>query len=143
MSQVEGRLLRLQTRGKEPLYWLITRGGGSRVEAKVKFPDGAGVAAASGSNEGICRLDGKASANRVLRLMLKAYKFIADQDFTQAKQAADEATLIDGELAAPYVVKGIALLGEGDKGGARQAFTKAQTLDPDDKDVDSLLKSLP
>lgn len=143
LDQVEGRLLRIQSSGKVPLYWLVTKEGADRIEAKIKLLEDTSGVGPTNAKGGISHTESKSSANRLLRVLLRAYKSLAEGNLKKAQEAADQAIVIDAELAAPYIVKGIVLLKEGDRSGAKQVLTKAQTLDPDDKDIDSLLRSIP
>ena len=80
--------------------------------------------------------------NVVSRLMLRAYKALTDKDYKSVTDLADEAVKIDPELAGPYLLKGLALIDSGDKENALIALKQAQALDPEDTDIDTLLKAV-
>ena len=77
-----------------------------------------------------------------MRLLLKSYQALSARNLGLAQELASRASTIDPEIAAPLVIKGIALMQAGDNTAAKAALSNARALDPEDKDIETLLKAL-
>src|SRR5690606_36983453 len=93
--------------------------------------------------EGEKDADNRATLNRSLRLLMRAYQALARDDLDQALALAAESSKLEPEIAAPHIVQGIALMKQDKGGSARVAFAKAKALDPGDSDIDRLLNAIP
>jgi tetratricopeptide (TPR) repeat protein len=141
VEQIRGKVVRISQPGKFPAFWVVSEAAGDTTEATIKLADDPSSssgesAAAAGAN----RADGKASINRVLRLLLRSYQALSGKRFKAARELADQAAIIDPEIAAPHVIKGLSLFQEGKTAEAKTALEKARALDPEDKDIGELLK---
>lgn len=140
IEKLTGKVVRMEQPGKQSVYWIITDAAGDKVEANVTMlDDPAALASASATATGE-RPDPKATENRIGRLLLKSYQALSSKQFGPARELADQAATIKPELAAPHVIKGLSFYQEGNAGEARASFMKAQALDPEDKDLETLLK---
>lgn len=139
VERLQGKILRISQAGKLPAYWVVSEAAGDTTEATIKLADNPSSpsTAASGGGE---RFDSKASTNRVLRLLLKSYQALSGKRFKAARELAEQAASIDPELAAPQVIMGLSLFKEGKSAEAKNALAKARALDPEDKDIDELMK---
>lgn len=139
LEEIQDRVLRMERPGRASLYWVIVNATGDSNEISLDFNQ---VQRESGecretSEPGLS----KVQANRVLRLLLRAYQALADKQSQIALGLADQAIALEPALAGPHILKGLAQLQEGDKGAAKASFTKARTLDSEDRDLDTLLKA--
>ncbi len=128
LDQIVGKVVRIEQPGKQSVYWIVTDAAGDQTEVSVSMFDDPG--SSGGSN------------NRVARLLMKSYQALSGKLYGPARELADQAATIDPELAAPHVIKGLSFYQEGNSAEARSAFMKAQALDPEDKDIDALLKMI-
>jgi tetratricopeptide (TPR) repeat protein len=146
MAKISGKVVRISAAGKQSVYWLVTDAVGTQNEASIKLRDDpiAAKLGASSSESGsqTSLIDPKIRTNRLLRLIMKAYKELSGQRYQVAGELADQATKIDPEIAAPLVIKGIALLKQGDTTGAKAALEKAKSLDPEDQDIAKLITTM-
>ncbi len=83
---------------------------------------------------------GPKNLNLTHRLLLRAYQALSRQDYAMAQDLANKLSAVSPELAAPLIVKGLALMQEGRKDEARSVLTAAKALDPEDKDIDQLIE---
>lgn len=150
VSKLQGKIVKISQNGKIPAYWIMPDISGQNLKATLalqdepKSPPSQTVAEKADGKPELAskQSDPKATINRLMRLILKSYKALASRNFSLAKDLADRASSIDPELAAPLVIKGIALMQSGDSTGARAALSNAQALDPEDRDIETLLKAI-
>lgn len=150
VSKLQGKIVKISQNGKIPAYWIIPDISGQNLKATLALqdePKSPPPQAVAEKTDGKAELaskqsDPKATINRLMRLILKSYKALASRNYPLAKDLADRASSIDPELAAPLVIKGIALMQSGDSIGARAALSNAQALDPEDRDIETLLKAI-
>ena len=150
VSKLQGKIVKISQNGKIPAYWIIPDISGQNLKATLALqdePKSPPPQAVAEKTDGKAELaskqsDPKATINRLMRLILKSYKALASRNFSLAKDLADRASSIDPELAAPLVIKGIALMQSGDSTGAKAALSNAQALDPEDRDIETLLKAI-
>ncbi len=79
--------------------------------------------------------------NKFLRLVLASYQALSQDLYEDALRLAQEAALQQTELAAPEILKGLALIKLKKFELAKQAFKRAKILDPGDPNIDVLLNS--
>lgn len=140
VDTLEGKIIRVSQTGKLPYYWIFTNAVGENIQVDMKL---ASALPGFDPKDNISTAINKAATNRILRLMMLSYKALAAKRFDLAKDLADQATMVDPELAAPLLIKGIALMQEGDSKGAKLLLTRARALDPEDRGIDQLIKALP
>jgi hypothetical protein len=150
VSKLQGKIVKISQNGKIPAYWIMPDISGQNLKATLalqdepKSPPPQALAEKPDGKPDLAskQSDPKATINRLMRLILKSYKALASRNLSLAKDLADRASSIDPELAAPLVIKGIALMQSGDSTGARAALSNAQALDPEDRDIETLLKAI-
>jgi len=137
LDQIQGKVIKITENGKQPFFWMVAEAAGDSTEASIKMTN-------DGSARGVSESkgDSKASFNRVLRIIMKAYQALSNKRFKIARELADQASAIDPEIAAPHIIRGIAFFGEGNMSDAKAALSRAQALDPEDKDVDAILQNV-
>ena len=146
VDKVSGKAIKITQPGKLPVYWVVADVAGKTNVARVKLletPQSQNTEAEAKKEPEEAKnplADIKATTNRVMRLLLRAYQALSGRRYQLASELADKASTIDPEIAAPHVIKGIALMQQGDQEGAKASLTKAKALDPEDLDIDELLK---
>lgn len=120
--------VRISATGKASQFWFMPDNKGQRLQIKVKSLPSCDNA--------------EGGRNRSTRLLLKAYQALYAKDYRMARELAGNASVIDATLAAPHIIAGLAYLREGDKENARTSFNKAKALDPEDAEIDVLLRTL-
>lgn len=138
LNQLDGKVVRLNAPGKLPLYWVVTDVAGDSTEAKFNLQENPLYRDKAGKSD--APIDRKTAMNRILRLLMQSYKALSAKDYALSKDLAKKAIDIDPELAAPLIIRGMALLKEGKVDEARAALSQAKALDPEDANIDQLLK---
>lgn len=77
--------------------------------------------------------------NQYFRMLMRSYKALTAKRYETARDLAKQLNRAVPEAAAPHLITGLSYLGEGEKSKARTSFLKAKNLDPEDKDIESLL----
>jgi hypothetical protein len=139
VDKLQGKIVKITQPGKQPVYWIMSATSGDITEANINLLDDPSTTLGN-AQDAAGKVDAKASTNRILRLLMKAYQALSGRRFKAARELADQAAVIDPELAAPHIVRGLSFYQEGDAANATTALTKAQALDPEDKEIESLLK---
>ena len=138
LDKLTGKIVKISQKGKQPIYWVVTDAAGDKTEANIKLLDDLATAGGLGGSDS--RTDPKLKLNRVMRLLMRSYQALSGKRFKDARELAEQAGTIDPEIAAPQVIRGLAFYQEGNKSEARAALAKAQALDPEDKEIENLLK---
>ena len=131
-SKIEKGLIKLSAPGRESVYITSACNPADETKIRVKLPDALQCA---GGRESAVPL------NKAMRLLLKAYQALSQKDLITAKDLAKQAADMAPGLAAPHIVAGLAALQAGNKEEARTEFGRAQSIDPDDRELDELAKS--
>lgn len=133
LKTAQGRVVRIDAKGKTPFLWTHSSSTvGESVTASFRLPDLSPVQATGQINF--------AEANKTQRLIIRAYRALTSKDFAMAKNLAEQAKALAPYMSMPHVIVGAAELESGSKEAARLAFAKAKALDPEDADVDALIK---
>lgn len=80
--------------------------------------------------------------NRFVRVLMAAYQALSRDESEEALRLANEAASLQADLAGPEIIRGLALVKLKKFGPARLAFRRAKVLDPQDPNIEVLLKSL-
>lgn len=126
VAKTRGKLVRIDAPGAAPQYWVFNETLGERLEARVSF----GKAGPS------------ANANESHRLLLQAYQAITTRDYSLARDLATRIAEISPEVAAPHILRGLIEMQEGNEGKAISYLKRAKALDPNDRDIDTLLERI-
>lgn len=127
LKQINGNAIRVDADGKSPLFLVFQPPAKNRVSLTIKE-----LAA--------CTLANEANRNKPVRLIMKAYQALSEENWNLAKQLAAKASELDATLAAPYIIQGLANYRSGHRTEAKTAFNTAKALDPDDLDIIELLR---
>jgi hypothetical protein len=127
LKQVNGSAVRVDAEGKAPVYLVFQPPAKNKVSLTLKeLP--------------VCSAANEVNRNKPVRLVMKAYQALSEEDWNLARQLATKASELDATLAAPHIIQGLALFRSGNRAGARGAFNTAKALDPDDIDILELLR---
>jgi tetratricopeptide (TPR) repeat protein len=139
VKDLNEKFIKISQNGKQSVFLFVTDGAAENTEMTINLSESL---AASDSNFGNHTPETKTTLNRLLRLLMRSYQALSGQRFKEAIDLAHQAAQIDPEIAAPWVIKGLALYQEGKLPEARTALTKAQALDPEDRGLETLLKQV-
>ncbi len=78
--------------------------------------------------------------NRSNRMLMRAYKALTAKDWESAREVAKQLSQVSPDASAPHVLTGLSYLAEGVPAKARASFLKAKNLDPEDRDIDELIR---
>ena len=140
LEKVNGNIIRISQKGKHPVYWVVTDAVAETTEANINLFDAFSPGIIPSGT--IPSTENRFRVNRVFRLLMRSYQALSGKRFSEARALADQATTIDPEIAAPLVIKALAFYQEGLSSEARAALAKAQALDPEDKDIETLMKTV-
>ncbi len=126
VSKLSGKAVKISSTGKSSFFWLLpkTKNGNTQIRIK-KLPS--------------CETH-EENRNRPIRFLLKAYQALYSNDFNTAIKMSETASSFDPLLAAPHIISGLSYLKQKKIPEAKTAFLKAQALDPEDKEIEVLLK---
>lgn len=128
-ERIQGKVVKVWSPDVYPQYWIID-----------PLPSGETTVALKMEKKPESQNKSAASTNLKFRVMMKAYKALADQNWKLARELAGELNQLEPEAAAPHLIAGIALLREGKKSDARISFEKAKTFDPEDAEIAKLIR---
>ena len=126
ISQLKGQFIRISAPNRIPQNWIVLDESATKIGVVIRR---------------LRDTSQRENRNPPVRLVLKAYQALASNDPKSARELASRAAQLDAQLAAPHIILGLLYLNEKKLEDARVSFTKARNLDPDDKDIDVLLKS--
>jgi hypothetical protein len=127
-------LLRLSAIGRDSVYVVTSCGQANETRLNIKLPTMLLSPALNGK-------DGPVTINKALRVLLKAYQALSQKDTATARLLAKQVSDMAPGLAAPHIVAGIAALQAGDRAEAAASFARAQSIDPEDRELDALIRS--
>lgn len=167
LSQLNGKILRIAQDKKLPQFWVVSCDDQrERLTARLKLVDApdfsvakapddakkadgedgdggaaarAEAAATSARTEANAALV-KAKMNKMQRMLLKSYEALLSDDPGLARELADQLSKEAPDLASPFIIIGLSHLRSGNRAEARNAFAKAQTLDPEDPSTSELMR---
>ena len=113
--------------------WLFIPTDASTIDARIKLTEAQAIT--KEEKEPVLK-------NSVARNLLKAYRAVFSRKLKLAIAIADNISKIDPELSAPFIIKGLAYLKDGDRKTALVHLEKAQVLDPEDKSISVLIESI-
>ncbi len=88
------------------------------------------------------KAESTAQKNKLLRTIMASYQALFQEEPQEALRLANEAIVTQPDVAAPEILKGLALVKLKKWESAKQAFRRAKVLDPQDPNIDVLIKSL-
>lgn len=146
-KQLEGKFLKVTAEGRIPQIIVFTTllGGETQLSVnlatfepeedpnKDKDKDDKPKDDKDGEDKG-------ASLNTIMRMLMKSYQLLANNDAAGAEQSAQDLLKIKADLSSPHIIIGLAKFKRGEKSAAYASFQTAKSLDPDDKEIDRLLE---
>lgn len=146
VDDMDGKMAKVWGKGVVPQYWVLREVLGNETKVVLRLEktknaddDEAEKKPQNGEPEKNAG-DKTVSSNLPYRLLMRAYTALANRQWKVARELAAEMNKIEGKIAAPHVITGIAYLQEGTKTDARAAFERAKAIDPEDKEIDKLMK---
>jgi hypothetical protein len=140
-QDLAGKVVKLTAKGKDPVFWVLEESTAEAMKVHLELP----TTQCSVQDNVAAKKDGPLKLvpdvdNRLMRLTLRAYKALWSQDLELTRRLASELHDLRPELAVSSLLTGLASLAGGERQQARTALTAAKTLDPEDPDIDELLK---
>lgn len=129
IERLEGKVLKISGPGLLPQFWVLSKlpDGDTKINLKLeRRPD-----------EAL-----KKNPNLSYRLLMKAYKALADKNYKLASELAIQLARIERDIAAPHVIHALALIQQGQKRDAQIALEAARSFDPDDAEITKLLQAV-
>jgi hypothetical protein len=133
VQKLKKQYIRVWGEGIQSQYWVVkplTEGKNEltlRVERKEEKDDGDEQAKIQ-------------EQNRAYRMLLRAYKALTAKDWESTREISKQMSQSQPDAAAPHLLTGLSFLAEGNAGKARASFLKAKNLDPEDRDIDELIR---
>jgi tetratricopeptide (TPR) repeat protein len=116
-----------------PQFWVVRPLEDAKTEITLRLDrkDDAGA------DDATVRLQ---EMNRSFRMLMRAYKALTAKDLETAREISKQINQLQPDIAAPHIITGLSFLAEGNKSKARASFLKAKNLDPEDRDLEELLR---
>jgi len=133
VDKLKRQYLRVWGEGLYPQFWVIKPLEDSKTEITLRMErkDDAGDADATAKAQEL---------NRSFRMLMRAYKALTSKDLETSREISKQINQLQPDAAAPHIITGLSFLAEGNKSKARAAFLKAKNLDPEDRDIEELLR---
>lgn len=133
VAKLKKQYIRVWGDGVQSQYWIVkplTEGKNEltlRVERKEEKDDGDAQAKIQ-------------EQNKAYRMLMRAYKALTAKDWESTREISKQLTQAQPDAAAPHLLTGLSYLAEGNQAKARASFLKAKNLDPEDRDIDELIR---
>ncbi|MBC7533281.1 MAG: hypothetical protein H7318_17050 [Oligoflexus sp.] len=133
IGKLKKQYIRVWGEGVQSQYWIVkpmTEGKNEltiKVERKEEHDDGEAQAKIQ-------------EQNRAYRMLLRAYKALTAKDWESTREISKQMSQTQPDAAAPHLLTGLSFLAEGNANKARASFLKAKNLDPEDRDIDELIR---
>lgn len=133
LDKLKRQYLRIWGEGLYSQYWVVKALEDSKTEITLRMDrkEETGQADAAGKI---------AEMNRSFRMLMRAYKALTSKDLESAREISKQINQLQPDIAAPHIITGLSYLAESNKSKARAAFQKAKNLDPEDRDIEELLR---
>ncbi len=131
IEKLKKQYIRIWGEGLETQYWIVKPLVQERTEISLKLDRREKNETADTA---------KQKLNLYFRMLIRAYQALSAKEWDTARELAKQLSRETPEAAAPYVIIGLSFLSEGKKSNAKTAFLQAKNLDPEDLDIDSLLR---
>jgi hypothetical protein len=129
LNRLEGKVVKISGPGLLPQFWVLSKlpDGETKIQIKLeRRPD-----------EG-----GKKNPNLSFRLLMKAYKALADKNYKMASELAIQLARIERDIAAPHIIHALSLIQQGQTKDAKVALEAARSFDPEDAEITKLLQAV-
>ncbi len=131
VDRLKKQYVRVWGEGLESQYWIVKPLSQERTEIALKLDRREQNESADAA---------KQKLNLYFRMLIRAYQALTAKEWETARELAKQLSRETPEAAAPYVIIGLSFLSEGKKSNAKTAFLQAKNLDPEDLDIESLLR---
>ncbi len=133
LGTLKKRYVRIWGEGIQSQYWIVKPMTDGKNEITVRVerreePD---------DNDAQAKIQ---ELNRNNRALMRAYKALTAKDWDTAREIAKQLSQMSPDASAPHLLQGLSFLAEGQAGKARASFLKAKNLDPEDRDIDELIR---
>lgn len=133
VDKLKRQYIRVWGEGLYPQFWVVKPLDDAKTEITLRLERKEDT----GQNDAATRL---AELNRSFRMMMRAYKALTAKDLETSREISKQINQLQPDIAAPHIITGLSFLAEGNKAKARAAFLKAKNLDPEDRDIEELLR---
>lgn len=135
-DKVNGKLIKITQAGKLPQFILPLSIDASSTTVSTKLRNLSEIPEIQKITKN------ETDPNVTHRLLMQAYDaMVRERNFDRALRLADDISKINASLAAPYTIKGLIFLQQGQSGKAKMEFQTAKEKDPVDMQIDSLLRA--
>jgi hypothetical protein len=142
--QLEGKFLKVAAEGRIPQIIVFTTLLGGETQLSVNLatfePEEDPNKDEDKDKDKKDGEDKASSLNTIMRMLMKSYQLLANNDAAGAEQIAQDLLKIKADLSSPHIIIGLAKFRKGEKSGAYASFQTAKSLDPEDKEIDRLLE---
>lgn len=143
-----GKMLRIEGKDKQAQTFVFVPTGDHLLRLNLDLPDekklnDSAKLVVSESREPSSRDHmNRDDVNHMMRLLMASYQALSRGELKACRNVADEAAKQYPGIAAPFILKALAALKEGQKAEAKQLFLQARTHDPGDENIARALKAI-
>jgi hypothetical protein len=123
-------------------YWYFPEIISKDTRIVLGWDKGLGDVTANVNQQGKTTGTSSPELNVFVRTLMRAYSELSKQNYREASALAEKCVALNGSVAGPYVILAMAKKGLGDNQGAKEALLTSKGLDPQDADLEGLMKSL-
>ena len=131
VSEIKNRVLRFSAEGMEEQRWYFLDSAADQIDVTIQLQK------ANAQKDLSRKLNNEAARN-----LLLAYRAVFTKQYARALSLADNLARAYPELAAPFLIKGLAYIRQKNRSAALSELEKAKVLDPDDGSIDILIESV-
>jgi len=133
VGKLKRQYIRVWGEGLHPQFWVVKPLDDAKTEITLRLDRKED----SGESDAAARLQ---ELNRSFRMLMRAYKALTSKDLETSREISKQINQLQPDVAAPHIITGLSFLAEGNKSKARAAFLKAKNMDPEDRDIEELLR---
>lgn len=129
IERLNGKVLKVSGPGLLPQFWILSKlpDGDTKIQLKLERRPEEGQ---------------KKNPNLSFRLLMKAYKALADKNYKMASELAIQLARIERDIAAPHIIHALSLIQQGQTRDAKVALEAARSFDPEDAEITKLLQAV-
>jgi hypothetical protein len=133
VDKLKKQYIRVWGEDVHPQFWVVKPLEDAKTEITLRLDRKDD----SADNDAAARIQ---DLNRSFRMLMRAYKALTAKDLETSREISKQINQLQPDVAAPHIITGLSFLAEGNKPKARAAFLKAKNLDPEDRDIEELLR---
>lgn len=142
-AKVEGLMLEIKGTDTKPFVLYVPRTDSADNEIKVELEKAVTPQDPSQPATKSTESDPTQVINRIMRVIFKSTQALYENDNASAIELADQAIAMNPNIAGPQIIKGLAELNSGRTQEAKASLAKAKALDPENTDIDEIVRGLP